>query len=327
MTVDAGAVRLWHDTGSVWEEANYIRPAQASIVNADVSASAAIAYSKLALTGSVVNADINASAGIVDTKLATIATAGKVSNSATTATAVNTNSAIVARDGSGNFAAGTITANLTGNVTGNASTATSATSATSAATLTTPRTIWGQSFNGSGNISGALTVTTGGITVTGNSTITGTLGGVSTFTAASVNISSSALSCTNTSAGMVMSATSVTNATNREVLRLTQSIGTSATMNVGGGAATQLAVTCAFSGTTVDAGVQASGIRITNLSLASGATVVDYAALYIAAQSGATNTYAIHSAGGNVRLEGLPVSSAGLATGTLWNNGGTLSVA
>jgi hypothetical protein len=64
--------------------------------------------------GTIVNADINASAGIVDTKLATIATAGKVSNSATTATSANTNSTIVARDGSGNFSAGTITAALTG---------------------------------------------------------------------------------------------------------------------------------------------------------------------------------------------------------------------
>jgi hypothetical protein len=64
--------------------------------------------------GTIVNADINASAGIVDTKLATIATAGKVSNSATTATSANTNSAIVARDGSGNFSAGTVTASLTG---------------------------------------------------------------------------------------------------------------------------------------------------------------------------------------------------------------------
>lgn len=63
----------------------------------------------------IVNADINASAAIVDTKLATISTAGKVSNSATTATNLNTASAIVARDGSGNFAAGTITAALTGN--------------------------------------------------------------------------------------------------------------------------------------------------------------------------------------------------------------------
>ena len=63
--------------------------------------------------GVIVDADINASAGIVDTKLATISTALKVSNSATTATNANTASAIVARDGSGNFSAGTITANLT----------------------------------------------------------------------------------------------------------------------------------------------------------------------------------------------------------------------
>jgi hypothetical protein len=109
-----------------------------SIVNADVNASAAIAYSKLDLNGailnadlagsiaysklslatSIVNADIAAAAGIVDTKLATISTALKVSNSATTATDANTASAIVARDASGNFTAGMITANLTGTVTG-----------------------------------------------------------------------------------------------------------------------------------------------------------------------------------------------------------------
>ena len=53
--------------------------------------------------GAIVNADINASAGIVDTKLATIATGGKVSNSATTATDANTASAIVARSAAGNF--------------------------------------------------------------------------------------------------------------------------------------------------------------------------------------------------------------------------------
>jgi len=75
--------------------------------------------------GVIVNADINASAAIVDTKLATIATAGKVSNSATTATNANTASAIVARDASGNFTAGTITAALTGNASGSAATFTS----------------------------------------------------------------------------------------------------------------------------------------------------------------------------------------------------------
>jgi hypothetical protein len=54
--------------------------------------------------GLVTNAMVNASAAIVDTKLATIATAGKVSNSATTATNANTASAIVARDASGDVA-------------------------------------------------------------------------------------------------------------------------------------------------------------------------------------------------------------------------------
>jgi hypothetical protein len=65
--------------------------------------------STMILDGTILNADINASAAIVDTKLATIATAGKVSNSATTATNANTASAIVARDASGDFAAGDIT--------------------------------------------------------------------------------------------------------------------------------------------------------------------------------------------------------------------------
>lgn len=58
----------------------------------------------------IVDADVAAGAGIVDTKLATITTAGKVSNSATTAASANTANAIVARDASGNFSAGTITA-------------------------------------------------------------------------------------------------------------------------------------------------------------------------------------------------------------------------
>ena len=70
--------------------------------------------SAMILDGTIVNADINASAAIADTKLATIATALKVSNSATTAASANTAGAIVARDASGNFTAGTITAALTG---------------------------------------------------------------------------------------------------------------------------------------------------------------------------------------------------------------------
>ena len=98
-------------------------------------ASGAVTSAKI-LDATIVNADIATAAAIEDTKLATIATSGKVSNSATTATDANTASTIVARDANGNFTAGTITANLTGNVTGNltgnltgnAATATSATS-------------------------------------------------------------------------------------------------------------------------------------------------------------------------------------------------------
>jgi hypothetical protein len=101
---------------------------------------------------SIVNADINASAGIVDTKLATISTAGKVSNSATTAASANTASAIVARDSSGNFSAGTITAALTG-------------TASSATALATARTIQGVSFDGTANITVATAGS--GISVTG----------------------------------------------------------------------------------------------------------------------------------------------------------------
>ncbi|MGN6347050.1 MAG: beta strand repeat-containing protein [Candidatus Nitrosocosmicus sp.] len=67
--------------------------------------------------GVIVDSMINASAGIVDTKLATISSTGKVSNSATTATSSNTPSTIVLRDISGNFSAGTITANLSGTAT------------------------------------------------------------------------------------------------------------------------------------------------------------------------------------------------------------------
>jgi hypothetical protein len=59
---------------------------------------------------SVVDADIANAANINDTKLATISTGGKVANSATTATSANTANAIVARDASGNFSAGSITA-------------------------------------------------------------------------------------------------------------------------------------------------------------------------------------------------------------------------
>ena len=92
-------------------------------------------------------------ASIPDSKLATISTALKVSNSATTATNLNTASAIVARDGSGNFTAGTITAALTGN----ASTATTLASGQNFS-LTGEVTAPSISFNGSGAVALVTTI-------------------------------------------------------------------------------------------------------------------------------------------------------------------------
>jgi len=64
-----------------------------------------------------VNADKLATNAVTNDKLATITASGKIANSATTATETNTAAAIVARDASGNFSAGSITASLTGNAT------------------------------------------------------------------------------------------------------------------------------------------------------------------------------------------------------------------
>lgn len=89
-------------------------------------------------------------------------TFSNIPNAATTATSTNSANQIVSRDGSGNFAANQITANLTGTVTGNASTAT---------TLATARDFQivgdveasAQSFNGSGNVTLTTSIATGAI--------------------------------------------------------------------------------------------------------------------------------------------------------------------
>ncbi len=108
----------------------------------------------------LVNANIDAAAAIADTKLGTISTASKVSNSATTATSANTASAIVARDGSGNFTAGTVTAaftgNLTGNVTGNVTGAVTGNASTATALAADPADCSANTYATSINASGTL---------------------------------------------------------------------------------------------------------------------------------------------------------------------------
>jgi len=105
-----------------------------SIVNADIAVGAGITYGKLSLTGSITNADIATGAGISVSKLSASTISGIALGSnlatltfgtyltgtsyngstavtiATNATSANTASTIVARDASGDFTAGTITA-------------------------------------------------------------------------------------------------------------------------------------------------------------------------------------------------------------------------
>jgi hypothetical protein len=94
----------------------------------------------------------------------TITTTGTL---AVDATNLNTASKVVARDASGNFSAGTITAALSGNATTSSSTTGNAATAT---VLQTARTIGGVSFNGSANINLPGVNTAGNQSTTGNAT-------------------------------------------------------------------------------------------------------------------------------------------------------------
>lgn len=118
-----------------------------------------VALSNIVPDGSITKEKISASAAIEDTKLATISTAGKVTNAAVQATDANTANRIVARDGSGNFAAGTITATLSGN-------ASTATTLLAGRTISLTGDVTGTtgSFDGSGNVSAATTIANNAVT-------------------------------------------------------------------------------------------------------------------------------------------------------------------
>ena len=120
-----------------------------------------------ATVSNISNSDIAAGAGIADTKLATIASAGKVSNTATTATEFASSNTIVSRNALGDFAAGTIFATLTGtatNVSGTVAVANGGTGATNASTARTNL--------GLGNAATLNTGTTAGTVSEGNHTHT-----------------------------------------------------------------------------------------------------------------------------------------------------------
>jgi hypothetical protein len=114
---------------------------------------------------------------------------------ATNATNANTASTIVARDASGNFSAGTITAALSGNATTSSSTSGNAATATA---LQTARTIGGVSFNGTANINLPGVNTAGNQNTSGNAatatTATNQSGGTINATTGTVTPNTSGVS-------------------------------------------------------------------------------------------------------------------------------------
>lgn len=114
--------------------------ADGTIVNDDISASAAIVYSKLALTGAILNADL----------------AGSIANAKLANSSITIGTTAIALGASSTTLVGltsVTSTGFTGALTGNASTAT---------TLQTARTINGTSFDGSANISFSTTAVSEG---------------------------------------------------------------------------------------------------------------------------------------------------------------------
>ena len=85
-----------------------------ALTNTTQLATTAFVRTAVTNTTGLTNTNLSGNAGITDANLATISTEGKVSNSATSATASNTSYSIVSRDALGDFSANNITANLNG---------------------------------------------------------------------------------------------------------------------------------------------------------------------------------------------------------------------
>jgi len=224
--------------------------------------------------GVIVDADINASAAIVDTKLATISTAGKVSNSATTAASANTASAIVARDVSGNFSAGTITANLTGNVSGSSGSTTG--NAATATALQTARAINGVNFDGTA----AITVAAAAGTLTGATLASG----VTASSLTSVGTLGS-LTVTNPITGSVTGSSGSTTGNAATATALATARAINGVNFDGTSAITVTAAAGTLSGNTLAAGVTASSLT----SLGTIASLTATAGTVANAPSGSTD--------------------------------------
>jgi hypothetical protein len=174
ITADSGSYRLWYDDGTSWQEMSYASSAGGTIAG------------NLLVTGTLgVNGLLTATGGVsgnltgnADTATA-LATARNINGVSFNGTADITVTAAAGTLSGSTLAAGvtassltsvgtlsslTVTNPITGSVTGNAGTATA---------LQTTRTLWGQNFNGSANVSGNLS-SVGNITGTGAVTVAAT---------------------------------------------------------------------------------------------------------------------------------------------------------
>jgi hypothetical protein len=175
-----------------------------TITNTGVTAaSAGSGISLSSSTGSVTITNTGVLSTVAGTHITVSAGTGNVTIG-TDATSANTVSTIVARDSSGNFSAGTITANITGNVSGNAGTVTNGVYTTDTGTVT--NTMLAGSIANSKLANSSVTVTagtglSGGGAVSLGGSVTLTNAGVTSIVAGtgiSISGSTGAVTITNT---------------------------------------------------------------------------------------------------------------------------------
>lgn len=215
-----GTVVTTGDTGTVTST----MIANNTIVNADINSSAAIAYSKLNLTGSIVNADINASAAIANSKLAnSTVTVG------TTSIALGASSTVLSGLTS------VTSTSFVGELTGNASTATAL---QTARTISLSGDVAGSvSFDGTGNANIVATIQADSVALgtdtTGNYVATATAGSGISITGSGTE--SAAISIANTGVLSAVAGTgvSVSGATGNVTFSIGQAVATTSNVTFG----------------------------------------------------------------------------------------------
>ncbi len=257
------------------------------------------------------------------------------------------------------FTGGEFTGDFIGDLDGNAATATLALLASEASALETARTLWGQSFDGSANVDGTITVAAGSaqalsLTSTNAAQLTVRYDssnrldfnvsstGVVRFNAIgsaayfafddrmdiSANDSSSGFGLSvardgsGTSSGNTLFVSASSSATSGTVASVV-TIQANAHKSGAGGTVTDLIAVAASISRSSGTVTNGYGVKVADISGTMGTAY----GIHVGDVTGGGTNYAFYSVGGLFRIGGLPVAAAGLAAGTLWNNGGVINVA